>query len=157
MEYIHLVYDIYNIKDPMQREQTESDRNCMTNKKIRNFKDNFQKEIGSASTMKHSHLHKSIELNPFSDGRKSQIKKETTTAAKIEIISLQAKNQSRYASKEKEDSESSDKSSTYRFKNQNVLDQKQKINITSSHRAHTQTSAGVSSIPQLFRFCFMCE
>ena len=37
----------------------------VTNKKIRDFKDKLTKEIGSASTMKNSHLHKSIELKPF--------------------------------------------------------------------------------------------
>ena len=83
MEYIHLVYEIYNIKDPLSEQKEEaSDKFCMTNKKIKTWKDNFQREIGSASTTKHSHLHRSIELNPFSDG-KSQTKKESQYATKI--------------------------------------------------------------------------
>lgn len=66
MEYIYLVYDRYKIKDPLgdQEGQGEIDEGetdkYMTNKKIRKFKDNFQREIGSASTMKNSELYKSV-------------------------------------------------------------------------------------------------
>jgi hypothetical protein len=42
MEYIYLVYDRYNIKDPLEGEGEEADR-YMTNKKIRKFKDKFQR------------------------------------------------------------------------------------------------------------------
>lgn len=69
MEYVRFVYETYNIKDPMQEsqyiEEKDEEKMYMTNKKIREFKDKLTKEIGSASTMKNSHLHKSIEPKPF--------------------------------------------------------------------------------------------
>lgn len=65
MEYIYLVYDRYNIKDPLGGEEGEGGEGeetdkYMTNKKIRKFKDRLQREIGSASTMKNSELYKSV-------------------------------------------------------------------------------------------------
>ena len=65
MEYIYLVYDRYNIKDPLEDNYEGELERCMTNKKIRTFKDRFQRETGSASTKKNSEIHRSIELNPF--------------------------------------------------------------------------------------------
>jgi hypothetical protein len=69
MEYVRFVYETYNIKDPMQEsqyiEEKDEEKMYMTNKKIREFKDKLTKEIGSASTMKNYHLHKSIEPKPF--------------------------------------------------------------------------------------------
>lgn len=58
MEYIYIVYDLYNIRDPLG--EAEEAEKYKTNKKIRSFKDNFQREIGSASTHKNANMYKSI-------------------------------------------------------------------------------------------------
>lgn len=103
MEYVRLVYATYNIRDPMEQsgEEKDQDRQYMTNKKIRDFKDRLTKEIGSASTMKNSHLHKSIELKPFGYDTDSRFKKSPLSGAKIEVISLNSKYHSGNASQEK--------------------------------------------------------
>lgn len=121
----------------------------MTNKKIKVFKDNFQREIGSASTMKHSQFHPEIQLNPFTFADRSIMKTDhIPSTSKYEVISLHSKNKSTVTPHQIIPS--------LNIKNKNTLSVKSKITLATRKRSRTSCFTGFQ-VQKLFRYCFMCE
>lgn len=54
MEYINIVYEKYNIPDPLAENPKDKQNHSSTNKKKIEAKDHFQIQLNSAATMKNS-------------------------------------------------------------------------------------------------------